>query len=151
MTSGMTQNEKSPVSPHDHTMSIAVNVAIPLKTDVVVLQPSGNSRSEKQASQYENTRTIQPRTGSPNRVKDTDLLVEHGRSHDSESFRIDVSATSGIHRSRPRSLPRTGSQPIFITTADAMAVVMPKTRMRRARQYPDDLMEQHKEVVQLLM
>ena len=86
MTSGMTQNEKSPVSPHDHTMSIAVNVAIPLKTDVVVLQPSGDSRSEKQASQYENTRTIQPRTGSPNRVKDTDLLVEHGRSHDSESF-----------------------------------------------------------------
>ena len=28
-----------------------------------------------------------------------------------------------------------------------MAVVMPKTRMRRARQYPDDLMEQHKEAV----
>ena len=30
-----------------------------------------------------------------------------------------------------------------------MAVVMPNTRMRRARQYPDDLMEQHEEVVML--
>ena len=46
MTSGMTQNEKSPVSPHDHTMSIAANVEIPLKTEVVVLQPSWSNMEE---------------------------------------------------------------------------------------------------------